>query len=171
MSLLRKIFFVKKGEPTTENRVLRNYFNNLELRITDAFKLVAKELQTITDAIDSLQFFQVIHQTVSASEAVDGYLTIDFNDGLSCTLELDEELTLLTLIPPTLDSDRASVARLQIRQAGGGNKEILNWAGALFPDDEPPVLSDTEGFVDVICAVVDGTDNLLRFCDTPGFTS
>lgn len=111
----------------------------------------------------------VKHQVITVSEVISGgNVTIDFNDGLSCTLIMNVSITgTLTLVPPTILADQATCPKLTIKQTSPGSKTIAAWSGAVFIAGTAPTLSTAAGTVNVITAVMDGTDNIMRFVASP----
>ena len=131
------------------------------------------EVDTINDYV-TVRVKNVKHQIITVSQVISsGNVTINPNDALSTTLILDASITgTLTISALTLNSDEASVVRLQIKQAGGGSKTIAAWSSNVkFSGGTAPTLATTSGHVDVITAVVDGTDAVMRFVQSPDFAA
>jgi hypothetical protein len=104
-----------------------------------------------------------------ASELTDE--TVDFTLARQITLTLDQDITELTVVPPSVEAENGVHVTFQVKQDVVGNRTIGAYsANVKFVADTAPTLSSSAGYVDVWAAYVDGDDDVMRFVPTPGFT-
>ena len=165
--MTRRVFYDRRGAVTFPD--WRQWAQDQELRIED----LARRVEA---ALDQEAACEGSHQVVVAShKAVGGNLTIDFKRGRSVLLILDQSITLLTFVPPEVNTGRSVAVNVFILQGPGAPYTIAGYSGAVFfradgsnPNGTPPDLSETAGWVDVIASMYAEKDPQLRFMWTPG---
>lgn len=118
----------------------------------------------------------VDHRVLVASGEVDGSdnMTIDFGVTASVKLILDQNVNALTLTPPAVATGKATSLMLELEQDGTA-RTIASWSGVVFYASTTsfysggiPLLSTTDGYVDVVALRYAAADATLRGMYTPG---